>query len=465
MDLPIPRGPGEGIRTAGDGPRPPERCPNGPEAPHVKRKTTAEGPGERRGTVWRRPGLEAGAGRPHGSHASPGPVPPLDGLLAGLRLALGTGDPRADAAALSGVADWDAVAGLAAYHRVAPLLVKGLGTGGVRLAGSGIEPRLGRLRGRALIRGLGQLAALKQAAGALAENDLPCIVLKGLPLGRRLHGDLLTREAIDIDLLVSPDAFAGAERALRARGWRRIFPDFRETPVRKRWCEALAKESVLSGPSRAGGRGPTIELHRRLLNNPFLLDVPFERLYANGCTVEIEGHAFRILGDEDLLPYLACHGLEHYWHRLKWLCDIAVLLRSIDDDRLGRVVARCREEGLESALAPAFALCAEALHTAMPRAAASLPSGGRRAALIARFARRAWEGREVGAWRRIGRDFEKQAARFFMKTDLRYGLHELAKCVIAPHDFRWVDLPDKLFFLYGLLRPFAWVARRLRGRP
>ena len=222
---------------------------------------------------------------------------PLDGLLAGLRLALGTGEREADAARLSGVADWDAVARLAAYHRVGPLLLQGLELEAARLAGLGIMRRVRRQRDRARIRGLRQLEALKDAADGLAGDGIPCIVLKGLPLSRRLHGQPFVREAIDIDLLVSPDAFPAAERALRERGWRLRLPDFRETPFRKRWYETLVKESLLARPGRAGGRpGPVLELHRRLLRNPFLLDAPFERLYADGAAVELGGHVFRTLG-------------------------------------------------------------------------------------------------------------------------------------------------------------------------
>ncbi|MCY4599638.1 MAG: hypothetical protein OXF27_06935, partial [Acidobacteria bacterium] len=58
--------------------------------------------------------------------AAPAP-PPLDALLAALRLGLGTGTPAADRERLCRVADWPAVAGLAVHHRVRPLLLRGIG--------------------------------------------------------------------------------------------------------------------------------------------------------------------------------------------------------------------------------------------------------------------------------------------------------------------------------------------------
>ena len=396
-------------------------------------------------------------------------TPALDGLLAGLRLALGTGSADADAAALGAVDDWNAVVRLARYHRVGPLLLQGLGTDAARPAGTCIEAPLRRRRDRLLVRGLAQLDALRRAADTLGENDIPCLVLKGLALSQRLHGQPFAREAIDIDVLVPPDAFDDAERALCEQGgWRRLKPDFRETPARKRWHDRVVKDHLLTRPGGAGaGPNLALELHRRLANNPYLLDAPFERLYAHGLTVEIGGYPIRTLGDEDQLPYLACHGLEHFWHRVKWLCDVALLMRFMGEEQLARVVVRCRDEALGCALAPALALCAEALHVSPPSAAASLPFGARRTALVAHLARRAWSGEPPGAWRRIAWDAGMQSAKVIMKNDPRHALHELARLVIAPHHFGRVDVPDALFFLYPVLRPLIWlvtVGQRLRAR-
>ena len=392
-------------------------------------------------------------------------TPPLDALLAGLRLALGTGDVEADTAALAEVADWDAVVRLARYHRVAPLLLQGLGADAVRLAGAEVEARLRRRRERVRVRALGQIGALQHASRALDAHGIPCIVLKGLPLSRRLHGHALAREAIDIDVLVPPEAFDGAERILCERGWRRIEPDFRLTPVRKRWHDAVIKDHMLTSPGRHGaGPGPVLELHRRLLNNPHLLDMPFARLHERARPVEVGGFACRTLGDGDLLPYLVCHGLEHCWHRVKWLCDVAALIASMNGAELARAVARCRAEGLECALAPALRLCASALHVAVPHAAALAGSGGLRTAMVVRVARSAWNGEPSGAWPRIARDAQMQALRLAVKTDPRFTLHELARLALAPHDFGRVDLPDALFFLYPVLRPFVYLGKRLRPR-
>ena len=390
-------------------------------------------------------------------------TPALDGLLCGLRLALGTGDPQADAAALTRVDDWDRVARLAAWHRVTALLLDGLGPEVERIAGRQFAHRLCQRQRRVRIRGLQQLDVLADAAGALAESGIPCLVIKGLPLSQRLHGNPLTRESIDIDLLVPPDAFSAAERTLRERGWYRRSPTFRETPARNRWYARLVKDVVLARSARADARPPLVlELHRRLTGNPYLLDVSFDRLHAESAVTTVGGYAFRTPGDDAQLGYLACHGLQHCWHRLKWLCDIAALVVSMDESGLARSLGWCRARGIDIAVAPALGLCAQALHVAHPRAAASLPFDARRSRFLERIAQRTWNRPET--WPNVRWHLESKVLHLLTKPDPRYLLHALATNVFAPHHFGQPDMPDRLFLLYPLIYNVRWLLRIARRR-
>ena len=398
------------------------------------------------------------------SSVTPPPITaPLEGLLAGLRLGLGvgTGDPEADLEALSRVDDWNAVAALARRHRVAFPLLKGMqarAAGLASVSASGIEPRLKRTRERTVHRGLAQVAALKRATGLLAAADIPCLVLKGLPLGQRLYGHPLARSSQDIDLLVSPQTFQAAERVLLENGWRRVKPSFPETPARNRWYGRFRHEHVLAGP------GGSLDLHRRLSHNPFYIDVPFESLLAGSIQVEIGALSFRTLGQEDDLVYLMCHGARHYWKKLVWLCDVAVVLASMEPERLERVSARCRQAGLSSILASTLLLCGAALHVRLPRGAAPLPAGGRRAAWIARFSERTWCDEDAA---RFSGGFDwagQKVIGLIAKPDSRTVLHEIASVFVGPRDWGRLDLPDRLFYLYFPLRPLLWATRRKDGR-
>ena len=127
-------------------------------------------------------------------------------------------------------------------------------------------------------------------------------------------------------------------------------PDFPATPARTRWSDRILDEHVFIGP---GGK---LDLHQNLLGNPFLFDPSFTELDARGATIEVAGCRFRTPGDADQLLYLACHGSLHRWERLKWLCDFAMLVHSMEDGAVERAASRGLTQGLAGAVVPALRL-------------------------------------------------------------------------------------------------------------
>ncbi len=408
------------------------------------------------------------------AHAAGAGAAPLDGLLAGLRLAVGAGGSGGDgnggggdgAADLDRIEDWSAVLSLARRHGVAGLFHAGIRPHASRFEDAGLERRLEALGRRTVRRGMEQLRGLKLATDALAAAGIPCLVLKGLPLSRQLYGHPFVRDSLDIDLLVPAQAFHDAERVLCGHGWTRSKPDFPETPARRRWYERGRKEHVLQGP------GGTLELHLRLFDNPRYFDAPFERLYAGRCTAAIGGVRFPAPGEDDRFVYLLAHAGYSQWHRLKWPCDVAGLLAGMTPERFREEAARCREAGLGIVLEATLRLCrdalgvgapgeAEAEAAAQPAEAATRrrPAGRRRAALLARHARRAWpDDARIRAYNLPS----GKAASLALKPGPGFVLSQAARLLFfAPGDWSAVDLPDRLFFLYFVLRPVLL----LTGRP
>ena len=380
-------------------------------------------------------------------------TPPFPGLLAGLRLALGTGAREADLASLHRVADWDALGDLAKRHHVSSLLLLGIPAASAA-RGQRAAAALSGPRRKSITRGLRQLATLSRVTDLLDGNGIPSLVLKGLPLSARLFGTPLARHCVDIDLLVSPAAVPAAERVLIGEGWRLLKPSFPPTPERTRNYDRFVKDRLFVGA------GAPLELHHRLFNNPLLLDRAFDTLVANAATVQTGDRRFATLGDDDLLLYLAVHGQMHRWSRLKWLCDVAALLKTIDDHRLDAAIAHCRRQDLRLApiFGPALLLARELLHVELPTAAQSVPLGGR-VRRGARATRAIWSTPRGGrGYRGAARRLDQMRTLLAIKPSWRTLAHELARFTQAPYDYGRVDLPDRLFFLYLPLRPLLWLA-------
>ena len=398
----------------------------------------------------------------------------LESLLAGLRLGLfpSSASAEADAAALSRVADWRTVAELALFHHVPGLLLQGLQTVPRLLAASGVEepsagvregpaprmkepsagvregpaPRTKDLRAahkRQVLGCMRQLRALRQALSCFAEQGEPCLVLKGLPLSARLYGTPFARRAMDVDLLVDRDSFPACRRMLLARGFR-VHPEYRETPVRRRWDAITGKTETLHHGE--GAATVAVELHWRLLANPGYIDTTFNLLHERRSSTRVGGVVMPTLGAVDEFVYLMCHGVGHNWRRLKWLADAALLLAAMDEAQYRRVAERCGAARIDAVLESTVGACRAAFHV-RPPACGRPAKGRRRAAVVLRSLPRTWRSGDMPPF------WWKVPLRLALKPSARFAWHEFLRTLTKPADWRRIDLPDPLFFLYFLLRP------------
>ena len=293
---------------------------------------------------------------------------------------------------------------------------------------------------------------MHRSVDALAARDIPCLVIKGVPLAQRLYGDAFARDALDIDLWVPPEAAIAAGAALVESGFglRLGFP---ETPARRRWYRRVEKAETFRG------FGVTIELHQRLLANPCLIDGRFEPLFERRTQVRIGGAHFPTLAPVDDALYLLCHGAGHGWRLLKWLCDAALCLHSLGAADRQHAAARAREAGIEAIWGSTLIACREALGLDLPGTADEERVSGRGSTMIAAELPDFWRtGRWPPLWRKVPQ-------RLAMKPSLRFALHELSRLMVETDDWRRVNLPDSLFYLYFLLRPLLWAKDALSSTP
>ena len=142
-----------------------------------------------------------------------------------------------------------------------------------------------------------------------------------MALSAQLYGDASLRGARDIDLLVDPDRMAQADVVLIEAGYRRAVGALspRQSAAYRRWIKEFQYIHVASGAS--------VELHHRLCDNPHLLAWDFDTLWGERDEVRVGETVLTTLPRRRLALYLCVHGAGHAWERLRWLVDLAVLLR------------------------------------------------------------------------------------------------------------------------------------------
>lgn len=243
--------------------------------------------------------------------------------------------------------NWGELQRLAARHRVEGLVgetVSALPLGSVPTETAASFSKAKRALGFAYLSQLGETLRL---SNLLQSVGIASIALKGAALANVYYAPHPERRhAIDIDILVDPTDFASADRLLRHEGYRRICPDFDPPEA----AESMVQHLLNAFEYCHSERGIKVELHHRLLSNPYILAIPFPDLLKDSVEVRIGQGSVRALGGNALITYLSAHAAGHAFFRLKWLADIHRVVLSLTPEEIYDALAQARRWGCERPL-------------------------------------------------------------------------------------------------------------------
>lgn len=218
--------------------------------------------------------------------------------------------------------EWGALFSLAKYHGVAPLLVRHLPTlCPDQVPNELFEPlrrytQAGLLLNRALVQ---ELLVLMEA---FAARNVPAIPFKGAMLALAAYGDLALRDFDDLDFIVPQAAMAEAESVLWGQGFR------------PRDRSADDPESHDDEPYHVfvkKGSLARVDLQWVMAHEHFAFSLDRAECWRRMKPIAVQGRQVLTLAPEELLIILCVHGSKHAWAQLKWVCDVAELLRRTPD--------------------------------------------------------------------------------------------------------------------------------------
>jgi hypothetical protein len=209
--------------------------------------------------------------------------------------------------------------------------------------------------------------------------------------------------------------------------------------------------------------GAAIEMHDRLVDNPHLICFDFNTLWQEREQIAV----VPTLPRRALALYLCVHGAGHAWERLRWLVDLAALLR--EPGSIEPVLADAEAAGIGAAMLHALMLAHDWLGLAVAPAHVSRARASRQVQrlnhILSRlYAGSAWcEMPERGSWQAIARySLWQWLYRLMLKPGWRYCGSQIMREAFSPADFAALRIPDALSFLYPLVRPVGWMVRHWR---
>lgn len=157
----------------------------------------------------------------------------------------------------------------------------------------------------------------------LEENGIEAIAFKGPTLSQMAYGDVVSRQYVDLDILIGEKDLVNAANILIKNSYTSLKP-----------IELLQNKKYILSDNDYSFFTPNnihIELHWKLFREKIAKHLDIDIFNSNKYEVEINNINIKTLSLEVLLVYLCLHGSKHAWERIEWILDIDKLISSQND--------------------------------------------------------------------------------------------------------------------------------------
>jgi hypothetical protein len=346
--------------------------------------------------------------------------------------------------------DWNRFIELVNYHQVLPIVYVNLRKHAAESVPPQVLIRLKTHYQKQKIHSLKLTAELVRIVKRCREEGIDVICLKGPVLALQLYRDVTLRQIIDIDLFVEYRDIKKIHQLLICSGYETGHPELFSSPLHWR----VFKKSKHHVPYHHKEKILHLELHFRLFKNLHVF--PNSRLDVRDDlqSVVYGGVQLDALSAIDNAIYLFVHGSIHKWHMVKWLTDIAQLVRcqSLDWERM---FARSMEIGLQRPVLQGLLLLNHLFAIPLPGIFSQIPVSKPVRKLTHHALKVIDESRETSKYG----FFFAFRERFYLlklKRGVRYKLRYLRDLFYLDSHRKMVRLPGFLFPFYIVLNPFLW---------
>ena len=378
-------------------------------------------------------------------------------LLSCLRASLGQ-DERDRINTLTRMAiDWDVFIGLVDRHRTSSPAYRSLNRFAANNIPESVRNRLRERFQRNAQQVLAKTAELVRIVKRFEQNHIRILPIKGPVVALQAYGDLGSRHVGDLDIMVSPESVKMAEAVLLQQGYKRIHPDFDLTQKQHAAYLSLTHHFGYFCQKR----GIKVELHWRFGSSRYLFPLKFDDFWRDRQRIRLGGVDMATLSLEHTILLLCAHGAIHAWSRLFWLNDIACLMKKHGSTDWHGLMLHAARLGSGRMVAEGIVLSNLLLTSPLPepiRTFSERDKGVERLVktalyLITHHKPEFYSPGTSAYW------YSKYNL-FILHSDPKYKLGFCLQHMGASSgDWNRFPLPDALFPIYYLIRPYTWLFR------
>lgn len=355
--------------------------------------------------------------------------------------------------------DWSRLLALAERHGVIPLLHLNLKRSFDDAAPPLFAARVSEIYERNVRYSIMLMRELVRLAGIFEAESIQAVSFKGFLLAETIYGDLTLRPAGDIDILIARGDIQAVMDLLAGEGYRELY---RLSERQKRAYVGHYGSMNLF----CSERGVALDIHWDMTRSFFPAPATPDKFNAGLQKIRLGSRSVLTPSSEDLLLILCIHGFKHRWCRLLWISDIAEIIRNVDDLDWDKVLRVATRTGMKRNLMTVLTLAVDLLGVRLPGIVLREIEKDRLVPGLAGEIRRELD--RTGMDRSLGYSLRK--ALFHLRTmdrtvdRARYCL----KWAVTPNvnDWMFISLPDALYPLYFIVRPFRmliYYGRKLSG--
>lgn len=156
------------------------------------------------------------------------------------------------------------------------------------------------------------------------DNSIEVIAFKGPTLSELVYSNVISRQYVDIDLLVRDEYFEKAVKILKDLKYKeKLDYSFGKEKIK----EVLSDHTFFNEK-----KGTTLEIHNKLFSLDFPIKLDINDFFINNQNIPIGNNLINTFSNEYLLVYLCLHGSKHLFSRLSWILDIDKIIGKYDLD-------------------------------------------------------------------------------------------------------------------------------------
>lgn len=255
--------------------------------------------------------------------------------------------------------DWAYLLRMAHKHKLRPLLYHHLNATCPEAVPERILDQLQEDYYRISRRNFLLTGELLKLLNLFAAHGICAIPYKGPTLALAVYGNLALREFTDLDILVQTQNVRQTAELLKDLGYQRQFQlgNAQEADFLYHKNQHLFRHAE----SRIA-----VEIHWAFEQRYFSVPLDPESLKQRIQTLSIGSQQVWLYAPEDLFLLLCVHGFQHFWEQLRWICDLAEVVRVHESMDWSRIMTQARELGVERLLLLGVHLTYDLLDTAFP---------------------------------------------------------------------------------------------------